>query len=74
MEREALGMLYDLEKFNHYCFICKVNVITDHKLLAAIFKKDVVILSQMFQSILPHIHQYNIRIMYKPGPQLLLGD
>ena len=40
-EREALGILHSLEKFNHYHFTCKVSVITDHKSAVAIFKKDV---------------------------------
>ena len=38
-EREALGILYRLKKFHHYCFLREVRVISDHKLLVAIFKK-----------------------------------
>ena len=33
MEREALGILHGFEKLNHYCFTCKVSMITGHKLL-----------------------------------------
>ena len=40
-EREALGIFHSLEKFHHYCFDCKVSVMTDHKQLVAIFEKDV---------------------------------
>ena len=47
IERMALGILYGLKKFHHYCFASKVNIITDHKLLVAIFKKDVAMLSQI---------------------------
>ena len=36
---EVLGILHGLEKSNNYCFTCKVSVITDHKLLVAIFKE-----------------------------------
>ena len=46
IEKEALGILHGLEKFHHYCFVREVSKITDHKLLVAIFKKDVALLSQ----------------------------
>ena len=46
IEREALGILHGLKKFHHYCFMRKFHVITDHKPLVSIFKKDVAVLSQ----------------------------
>ena len=49
-------------------------MITDHKPLLAIFKKDVSHLSQRFQSELLQMHQSNIRILYKPGSQLFITD
>ena len=52
IEREALGILHGLKKFHHYCFTREVHVITDHKLLVAIFKKDFAVLSQHIQHIL----------------------
>ena len=45
-------ILHDLEKFQYYCFIYEVNMITDHKLPAAIFKKDVGNLSHRLQRLL----------------------
>ena len=41
IEREALGILCGLTKFHHYCFVREVSIITDHKPLIVIFKKDV---------------------------------
>ena len=52
IEREAFCILHGLEKFHHYCFLRDVNVITNHKLLVAIFIKDVAALSQWIQQIL----------------------
>ena len=63
-----------MEKFHHYCFGREVLVITDHKLLVSIFKKDVATLSQCIQCILLKIHQYRVQIMYKPGPEILIAD
>ena len=45
IEREALGILYSLEKFNSYCFIFEVSIITGHKPLLSIYKKSVITLS-----------------------------
>ena len=45
IEREALAILYGLEKFHPYCFVREVSIITDHKPLVTIFKKDVATLS-----------------------------
>ena len=72
MERKVPGILHGLQKFHHYCFAHKGNVISDHKLLVAIFKKDMAILSHRLQGILLRAHQYNIRILYKPEPQLFI--
>ena len=52
IEQEMLGILHRLEKFHHYCFGREVLVITDHKPLVAMFKKDVATLSQCIQHIL----------------------
>ena len=46
IERNVLGILHGLEKFHHYCFVREVYVITNHKPLVSIFKKDVAMLSQ----------------------------
>ena len=66
--------MHGLEKFHHYCFVREVSIITDHKPLVAIFKKDVAILSQCIQHILIRIQQYWVRIIYKPGPELFIAD
>ena len=46
---EALGILHGLGKFHHYCFGREVLIITDHKPLIAMFKKDVATLLQCIQ-------------------------
>ena len=71
---EALGILHGLEKFNHYCFGREVLVITDHKPLVSIFKKDVATLSQRIQHILLKIHQYRVQVIYKPDLDIFTAD
>ena len=74
IDREALGILHGLKKFHHYCFAREVHVITDHKPLVAIFKKDVAMLSQCIQHILLQMHQYRVQILYTPGPEIFIAD
>ena len=51
-----------------------MSIITDYKPLAAIFKKVVATLSQMLQRIHLRIPQCRVRIIYKPGPNLFIGN
>ena len=68
---KALAILHGLKKFHHYCFAREVLVITDHKLLVSMFKKDVATLSQC---ILLKIQQYRVQIVYKPGLEIFIAD
>ena len=74
IECKGLGILHCLDKFHHYCFGREVLIITDHKLLVSMFKKDVATLSQCIQCILLKIHQYRVQIIYKPGPEICVAD
>ena len=74
IEHEVLGTLHGLEKFHHYCFGREVLVITDHKPLIAMFKKDIATLLQHIQCILLKIHPYRVQIIYKPGPNIFTAD
>ena len=73
IEREGMGILHGLKKIHHYCFTREVSIITNHKPPVAIFKKDVLSLSQRIQHILLRIHQYWVRIIYKLGSELFTG-
>ena len=64
----------NMEKFHHYCFVHEVKMITDHKLMVVMYKKDIVSLSHTIQQMLLWIQQYNFRILYKTWPQLFIAD
>ena len=74
IERETLGILHGLKKFHHYSFAREVHIITDHKPLVAIFKKDVTMLSPCIQCNLLKFHQYRVLILYKPGPEIFFAE
>ena len=68
IEREALGILYRLKKFYHYCFPREVSIITDHKPLAAIFRMLQCCPTEYKEFFSEYTNQYRVRIIYKPGP------
>ena len=72
MKHETLGILHNLEKFHHYCFGQEVLIITDHKLLVAMFKKDMATLLQHILCIILKIHYYRVQILYKLAQKFLL--
>ena len=75
IKREILCILHGQEKFLHYCFACKVSVITDNKPLIAIFKKICGrLVTETTKNNIMHPPIYNIRILYKIGLQLFIGD
>lgn len=74
IEREALAILHALEKFHHFTYGRYTKVITDHRPLLAIHKKDVATASPRLQRILMRIHQYNVSLHYRPGKEMHLAD
>ena len=66
--------MHGIKTFHYYCFAREVSIITNPKPLVTIFKKDVITLSQRIQCILLRIHQFQVRILYKPGPELFIAD
>ena len=75
IERDALGILYGLEKFPYYYFAREVSITTDDKPLIAIFKKkDIATLSQRLQKILLRIHQYRLRMIYNCEADFFMAD
>ena len=74
IEHEALGVVHGLEKFHHYCYGRQVNVITDHKPLLSLLKKDVSTASPRLQRLLLRIHRYRVSMTYRPGKDMHLAD
>ena len=77
IEIEFIGIHHGLENFQHYCFTHEVSMMTDHKVVVAIFKKDIASLSHRLQRIILHIlintiyeystnlgHNYSLQIGY----------
>ena len=74
IEREGPRHPAWAQKISSLLFCQGVHIITDHKPLVAIFKKDVATLLQCRQHILLKMYQYRVQILYKPGPEISIAD
>ena len=74
IEYDVLVYYMVWKKFHHYCLGREVLIITDHRPLVSMFKKDIATLLQCIQCMLLKIHQYRVQIIYKPGPKIFIAD
>ena len=71
IERELLGVLFSVLHFKHFTYGCIVNIITDHKPLVSLFKKNLTSASLRLSLMLLHILDYQLNNMYQSGTKIL---
>ena len=59
---------------NSFTYGCRVKVITDHKPLVSLFKKNLTLASPRLSLMLLHILDYQLEVMYQPGTKIHLSD
>ena len=64
IEREVLGVVFGLERLQHYIFGKSITVKTDHQPLTSIWKKTIVTSSPRLQRLLLRLTQYDVHIEY----------
>ena len=74
IERETLGVVWGLERFNYYIFGKHCTVNTDHKPLEAIFKKRLSSCPPRLQRFLMRALKYDVTINYVKGPDVPIAD
>ncbi|VDI75828.1 Hypothetical predicted protein [Mytilus galloprovincialis] len=74
IEKEALSMLYGLERFDQYTYGRKVIVQNDHKPLAAILSKPLSRAPKRLQDIMMKLFRYDIEFRFVKGVNLVLAD
>ena len=74
IEKELLAIVFTMEKFETYLYGRKVLVESDHKPLAAIFKKSLLNAPKRLQRMLLRLQRYEFEVSYKRGTSLLLAD
>jgi hypothetical protein len=74
IEKELLAIVYSLERFHQYTFANKVTVLSDHRPLESIMKKDLVKCPKRLQNMLMRLQQYDVTVKYHPGKKMYLAD
>ena len=74
IEKEMLAIVFGINKFNQYIYGKQVSVETDHKPLESLFKKPLSKAPQRIQRMMLRVQQYDLKVNYVPGNQLLIAD
>ena len=74
IEKELLAVVFAFEKFNQYTYGRCIEVETDHKPLVSIVKKSLTSVPSRLQRMLVRLQQYEIRMTYKPGKEMIIAD
>ncbi|KAL3836806.1 hypothetical protein ACJMK2_022219 [Sinanodonta woodiana] len=74
IEKEALAVLYGIERFDQYTYGRPVIVENDHKPLETILKKPLSQAPKRLQDILMKMFRYNVTFRYVKGSELIIAD
>jgi hypothetical protein len=72
IEKEALSVLYGLERFDQYNYGRKVCIHTDHKTLSAILSKPLGMAPKRLQDIMMRFHRYDVEFVFEKGVNLVI--
>lgn len=74
IEKEALAVLFGLEKFDQYTYGRKVFIQNDHKPLETILRKPFNQAPKRLQEIIMKLHRYDIEFNFVKGTDLIIAD
>ena len=70
VEKEALGVLYGLERFDKYTYGRPITVENDHKPLASILRKYLSMAPKRLQDIMMRYNRYDVNFVLTKGSKL----
>ena len=70
IEHEMLDVVFSILHFIHFTFGCRVHIITDHKLLITLFRKNLHATSPRLSHMLVQILDYNIEFYHQEGTKM----
>ena len=74
IEKEALAVLYGLERFDQYAYGRAVTVQNDHKPLATILRKPLSMAPKCLQDIMMCYNQYDVNFVFVKGTSLHIAN
>ncbi|XP_048583419.1 uncharacterized protein K02A2.6-like [Nematostella vectensis] len=74
IEREALGVVWELERFHYFIYGKQCTVNTDHKPLESIFKKKLTSCPARLQRFVLRALKYDVTVKYVKGSDVSIAD
>ena len=74
IEKELLAVVYACERFHQYTFGRQITVLTDHRPLEAIMKKELGKCPKRWQNMRMRLQAYDATVLYHPGKKMFLAD
>ena len=75
IEKELLSIVFATTKFHNYIYGRNINVITDHKPLINLLKKNISdIASSRLKRLKIRLLKYNLNVSYTPGKYMFIAD
>ena len=75
LEREALGTIWEMEKFHYFLYGKEFTLETDQKLLVSIYKKHMIDISPRVQRLIVRSFPYlPFKVIYKKGEDIPVAD
>ena len=74
IERECLAVIHGIQRFHHYLFGRRFQVVSDHKPLEMIFRKPLHAAPPRLQRMILKVQGYDFEVTYRPGSKMLLTD
>ena len=74
IEHEMLDVVFSILHFKHFTFGHKVHIITDHKPLITLFRKNLHATSPRLSCMLVQILDYSIEFHHQEGTKMYLSD
>ena len=68
-----LGVVFSILHFKHFTFGCKIHIVTDHKPLITLFRKNLHATSPKLSHMLLQILDYNIEFHHQKGTKMQLS-
>lgn len=74
IDKELLGIIFGLEKFNYFVYGQPVQVHTDHKPLLGLANKPLADMSPRLQRLMVRLMKYDVKLSWVEGSKLNLPD
>ena len=74
IEKEALAVLYGLQRFDQYTYGRPITVENDHKPLASILSKPLSMAPKRLQDIMMRYNRYDVNFVFTKSSKLYLAD